>query len=289
MRHDFETDAATCALVRVADPDRAFADAAMFFAPPAVVYAPGIEASACIAEDARIGEAVYIGPGCVVSRGAQIGDRCVLVAGCFVGEGAILGADCRLQAHVSIREHCRLGDRVVVHDGSVVGSDGFGYTHDEQGRWQKIVQFGVVEVGDDVEIGANVAIDRARFGKTRIGRGVKIDNLVQIAHNVEIEPDTVMAAQVGISGSTRIGRGVQLGGQAGIAGHLKVGEGSIVGAQAGVTKSVDPGVFVSGYPAMPHQEASKLHAHLVRMPILKKRVKELEEELQALKASLAES
>jgi UDP-3-O-[3-hydroxymyristoyl] glucosamine N-acyltransferase len=265
-----------CALIRVKNPDRAFADIALALAPPLLCYAPGIHATAVISRDAILGDAVHVGPHCVVEAGAVIGARTVLLAGCYVGHGAVIGADCRLHAHVSIRSHCTLGDSVWIHDGTVIGSDGFGYTRAADGRWEKIVQLGTVEIGNDVEIGANVTIDRARFGKTRIGRGVKIDNLVQIAHNVQIEADTVMAAQVGISGSTRIGSGVQIGGQAGLAGHLQVGDGAVVGAQAGVTKSVEPGVFVSGYPAMDHRRAARLQAHLAGLPELKKRVRALE-------------
>jgi UDP-3-O-[3-hydroxymyristoyl] glucosamine N-acyltransferase len=152
-------------------------------------------------------------------------------------------------------------------------------------EWKKIPQVGVVEIGNDVEIGANVTIDRARFGKTVIGNGVKIDNLVQIAHNVRVGDNTAMAAQVGISGSTTIGSGVQLGGQAGLSGHLSVGDNSVVGAQAGVTKDVPPCSFVSGYPAMQHAKATKIHAHLMRLPELKKRVAELEKKISELEGT----
>jgi len=206
-----------------------------------------------------------------------------LVAGCYVGHDVVMGSDCKLQPQVSIRERAKIGNRVIIHNGTVVGSDGFGYTPDKAGVWHKVMQLGIVEIGDDVEIGANVAIDRARFGKTKIGNGVKIDNLVQIAHNVVIEDHAVMASQVGISGSTRICGHVQLGGQAGLAGHLKVGEWSVVGAQAGVTKDVPSKHFVSGYPAMDHRKATKMHAHMMRLPALKARVKQLEEEIEKLK------
>ncbi len=264
------------ALIRVDDPDRAFADAVMLLAPPPRSYEPGVHPSAVIHSAAKLGEGVHIGPHCVVESGAMIGARSILVAGCHIGELAVLGVDCFLQAHASVREHCRLGARVRLHNGAVVGSDGFGYTHTADGTWQKIEQVGTVEIDDDVEIGANTTIDRARFGKTRIARGVKIDNLVQIAHNVQVGENTVMAAQVGISGSTRIGRGVKIGGQAGLAGHLDVGDGAIIGAQAGVTKSVAAGLFVSGYPAMEHRRAARLQAHLANVPALRDRVRALE-------------
>ena len=266
----------TCALIRVEDPNRAFADIAVALSPPALTYAPGVHPSAVVHADAVLGDDVHIGPHCVVEAGAKVGAGSVLVASCYIGHGASVGAACRLHPHVSVRAYCSLGDRVWIHDGSVIGSDGFGYAPSKDGSWEKIPQLGIVAVGDDVEIGANVTIDRARFGATRIGKGVKIDNLVQIAHNVQIGENTVMAAQVGISGSTRIGSVVQLGGQAGLAGHLEIGDRAVVGAQAGVTKSVPPATFVSGYPAMEHKRAMLLQAHLGKLPDLRKRVQALE-------------
>lgn len=272
-----------CAIVYVDNPDRAFADVALMLSPPPVAFAAGVHPTAVIADGARVGEGVTIGPYVVIQPGAVVGDRTVLVACCYVGHDAVIGSDCRLYAHVSVRERCVLGSRVIIHDGSVIGSDGFGYIPDKHGVWQKVMQLGIVEIGNDVEIGANVTIDRARFGKTRIANGVKIDNLVQVAHNVQIDEHSVMASQVGISGSTRIGRHVQLGGQAGLAGHLHVGDGAVVGAQAGVTKDVEAGCFVSGYPAMEHRKATRMHAHLMRLPELKERVREMEAQIAALR------
>ncbi len=267
------------ALIRVADPNRAFADAAVLLSPSLPTYPPGIHPTAVIAEGASLGPDVHIGPFCIIASGAAVGARCVLVGHCQVEEGAVLGEESVLHAHVTIRRHCQVGARVRLHNGAVVGSDGFGYTHDDQGHWHKIAQLGIVEIGDDVEIGANTTIDRARFGKTRIGAGTKIDNLVQIAHNVQVGEDVVMASQVGISGSTRIARGVQIGGQAGLAGHLEIGAGAVIGAQAGVTKDVAAGVFVSGYPAMEHRRAARLHAHTMQLPSLRERVRALEQHL----------
>ena len=280
VRRDWSGEHST-ALIRVDNPDRAFADAVMLLAPPPRSFEPGVDPTAVIHPSAQLGEDVHIGPHCVVESGAVIGARSVLVAGCYIGERVIIGADCCLQALVSVREHCRLGARVRLHNGVVIGCDGFGYTQAADGSWQKIEQVGTVEIDDDVEIGANTTIDRARFGKTRIGRGVKIDNLVQVAHNVQVGEHSVMAAQVGISGSTRIGRGVQIGGQAGLAGHLTVGDGAVIGAQAGVTKSVEAGMFVSGYPAMEHRQAARLQAHLANVPVLRDRVRALERTLSS--------
>ncbi len=269
-------------VIRVKNPDVAFAAIVKYFAPPDVTPAPGIHETAVIHESARLGDNVSIGPHCVIEADVEIGEGCVLRSGCSLGQGVRLGKDGYVYNGVHIREFCRIGDRVIIHCGSVIGSDGFGYTVDSRGVRTKIPQIGIVEIGDDVEIGANVAIDRARFGKTHIGNGVKIDNLVMIAHNVVVGDHAVIVAQVGISGSTRVGSRAILAGQVGVAGHLEIGEGAIVGAQAGVTKNVDAGTFVSGYPAMPHDRSSRIHAHVMRLPDLKKRVQELEDRLARL-------
>ena len=196
-----------------------------------------------------------------------------------------MGRDCKFYPRMSTREYTKIGDRVIIHNGAVIGSDGFGYSKDGK-VWKKIPQIGVVEIGNDVEIGANVTIDRARFGKTVISNGVKIDNLVQVAHNVKIGENTAIAAQAGISGSTEIGSGVQIGGQAGFSGHLTVGDNSVVGGQAGVIKNVPPAVFVSGYPAMDHGKAMKLQAHVGRLPVLKQRISELEKKIIELESRI---
>ena len=187
-----------------------------------------------------------------------------------------------LRQHVSIREHCVVGDRAVIHNGTVVGSDGFGFALNEAGSREKIPQIGIVEIGDDVEIGANCTIDRARFGRTRIGNRVKIDNLVMIAHNVVVEDDAVLVAQVGISGSSIVRRKAVLAGQVGVAGHLTIGEGAIVGAQGGVTKDIPPGEYWSDYPAVPHRESAKMHASVRRLPQLKSKVADMEKRIRAL-------
>jgi UDP-3-O-[3-hydroxymyristoyl] glucosamine N-acyltransferase len=221
---------------------------------------------------------VSIGPFCHVGAGAVIGDGTTLIAGVFVGERATLGAQCLIYSNVTIREECTLGDRVILQPGVVIGSDGFGYAR-HGGVHHKVPQVGRVVIEDDVEIGANSCVDRATTGETRIKRGTKIDNLVQVAHNVVIGENTVLAAQVGISGSTEVGTSVSMGGQAGVGGHLTIGDRVMVGGQAGVTKSVPADTMVSGYPAREHSAARKLYAHIALLPELFKRVKDLERRL----------
>lgn len=267
-------------MVRVESPDRAFARAAEWLAPASYQPSPGIHPAAVVDEDAVLGRDVHVGPGSVICAGARIGDRAVIEALCYVGPNVRIGAGTRLFPLVSVRENCRLGERVRIHNGTVIGSDGYGYTveTDADGgvRVEKVPQTGIVEIGDDVEIGANAAIDRARFGVTSIGRGVKIDNLVQVAHNVKIGDYSGIVAQVGISGSSRIGRNVMLWGQAGVAGHLTVADGAQVGAQAGVSKDVPPGTFVVGSPAMSRREFARSLTLVREIERLKKRLARLE-------------
>ncbi len=277
---------AACALIRVANPDKGMAMAANLLGPSLVLDAePGIHATALVAGDAVIDPASSIGPLCVIESGAVIGARTILMAGCYIGRDTVIGADCLLRVHAIVRERVKIGDRVILNESAVIGSDGFGNYRDG-GEWKKIPHIGTVEIADDVESGANTTIDRARFGKTLVGRGAKIDNLVQVAHNVYIGENVAMAAQVGISGSSRIGAGAMLGGQVGMAGHLEVGEGAVVGAQAGVTKNVPPGAYVTGYPAMPHRKAAEGHANLMRLPNLKERVRQIEERIAELEQKL---
>ena len=272
------TGKSSCAVIRVESPDSAFVQVAGMFAPTPVMYAPGVHKTAVVANDFELEKDVSVGPWCVLEPGVKIGSGTVICAGCYVGHETVIGCECKFYPHVSIRERCKIGSRVVIHNGVVIGSDGFGYVQDSR-IWKKIPQIGVVEIGDDVEIGANTTIDRARFGKTVIGNGVKIDNLVQIAHNVRIGDNTAMAAQVGIAGSATIGRNVQFGGQAGAAGHLKIGDNAVIGGKSGVTKDVPPASFVSGFPAMSHDKATKRHAEMMRLPVLRKRVTEIEKRL----------
>jgi UDP-3-O-[3-hydroxymyristoyl] glucosamine N-acyltransferase len=270
------------ALIRAEDPDSAFARIAARFAPPPVIPPRDVHATAVMAQDVQLGRDVSVGPHCVLESGVKVGDRAILYAGCYLGREVTIGSDTILYPHVTVRERCQIGTRNVIHNGAVIGSDGFGYTVDQNGVRAKIPQIGIVVTGDDVEIGANVTVDRARFGKTRIGHGVKIDNLVQIAHNVVIGDHAVIVAQVGVAGSATIGARAVIAGQAGVAGHIVVGEGAVVGGQAAVTKDVPPKTYVSGYPAMSHEKATRVHAHVMRLPELKERVGELEKRLQAL-------
>jgi UDP-3-O-[3-hydroxymyristoyl] glucosamine N-acyltransferase len=269
-------------LLRVENPDSAFACAAEFFRPELPPPVPGTDPSAVVAADAVLEEGVSVGPFCVIESGVRIGRGTVLMAGCYVGYRSVIGADCRLYPHVSLREYVTVGDRVILHNGTVLGSDGFGYSVDGHGVRTKIPQIGKVIIGNEVEIGANVTVDRARFGVTRIGNGVKIDNLVQIAHNVHIGDHAVIVAQVGISGSSEVGSRAILAGQVGIAGHLRVGDGAIVGAQSGVTKDVPPNEFYLGSPAQPMEKAGRIYAAMSRLPMLKTRLTELEARLVRL-------
>lgn len=263
-------------LIRVENPLYAFLRVVeRFFPSPQSQPPAGVHPTAVVDSTAALGDGVHIGPYVSIGQKACIGDRSVVMAGCFVGPGARIGMDARLRPNVVIGHDCIVGDRVVLHAGTVIGSDGFGFVK-EKGAYHKIPHLGMVVIEDDVEIGANCAVDRATFGETRIKRGVKLDNLIHVAHNVEIGEHTVIAAQTGISGSTRIGRWVTVGGQVGFVGHIEIGDESMFGAQAGVTKSIPARVVVSGYPAKPHAEARRQEAALRQLPELIKRVRALE-------------
>lgn len=264
-------------IIRVTNPAEAFEAVVRKFAPPPVKFAPGIHASAVVAPEVKLGARVSIQPHAVIEAGAEIGDNSVIGAGSYIGEGVSIGRDCLIYPRVTIREHCRIGARVVLHSGAVIGADGFGFEMTERGQ-KKLPQIGVVQIDDDVEIGANTAIDRARFGRTWVQQGAKIDNLVQIAHNVVVGRNTVIAAQTGIAGSARLGQRVMIGGQVGIIGHVELADNTAVGAQSGVGKSLYGGVWWAS-PAVPLKDA-KLHlAWLRRLGEFFERVKRLEEKL----------
>ena len=270
------------ALIRIDDPGRAFQELVMKFARPMVSPRAGIHPSAIIAEGVTVGDDVGIGAHAVVEAGAVIGRGTRIGAGCVVGHEVVLGEECLLHPLVSIREHCEIGDRVILHNGTVIGSDGFGYDVQPDGSRIKVDQVGAVRIGNDVEIGANCTVDRARFGMTRIGDRVKIDNLVMIAHNVVVEDDVVIVAQVGISGSSIIRRKAILGGQTGVVGHVVVGEEVIVGGKSMVTKDVAPKTYFLGNPAMPYRKTALIRAHLNRLPQLKERIAQLEKRIAEL-------
>jgi UDP-3-O-[3-hydroxymyristoyl] glucosamine N-acyltransferase len=264
-----------CAVLRTPEPYVTFARALGLFAnlwrPPAGIHRLAlVEPGGVVAADASIG------PFVVVSEGARIGARTILYPHVSVGRGAEIGADCVIHAHVSIRERVTLGDRVVLQNGVVIGADGYGFARRRDGTHEKIPQVGGVVIEDDVEIGANTTVDRPAVGETRIGAGSKIDNLVQIAHGVQVGRNVLLAAQVGVAGSSVIEDQVTLAGQVGVAGHLTIGKGTIATAQTGIPNSVDPGSFISGYPAIPNRDWLKSSAVFRKLPELRRLLADLE-------------
>jgi UDP-3-O-[3-hydroxymyristoyl] glucosamine N-acyltransferase len=246
-------------------------------------YAPaGISEKAVIGSDVTMGRDISIHPYVVVADGAKIGDRVILYPGVYVGDGSMIGDDCVVYPNVSIREGVVIGSRVIIHAGTVIGSDGFGFVTDN-GRHHKIPQVGGVIIEDDVEIGANCAIDRAALGNTLIKQGTKIDNLVHIAHNVTIGEHCLIAGQVGIAGSATIGNYVVFGGQVGVGDHVTISEGVMASAQAGIIKDPGPRQIVGGTYAMPHRDWLKVQAVLPKLPELKRQVAELERQVKELK------
>src|SRR2546421_6559092 len=249
-------EAITPAQIRVANPTKAFEQVVFKFAPKAIAFTPGIHPTAVVDPSAQIGKCVSIQPHAVIESGARIGDDTIIGAGSYIGHETVIGPGCLIYPRVTIRERSRIGSRVIIHSGAVIGADGFGFEMVD-GRQQKIQQLGIVQIDDNVEIGANTTVDRARFGRTWIQEGAKIDNLVQVAHNVVIGKHTVIAAQTGIAGSARIGQRVMIGGQVGIIGHVEIGDGTAIGAQTGVSKNLSGGVWWAT-PSVPLWGA-KLH------------------------------
>lgn len=268
-------------LLQVDNPYLAFQRVVQLLRPALEKPLPGVHPTAVVSPAARVGEGVSIGPYCVIEAGASVGDRTVLMPYTYVGVQASVGADCLVYPRVTIREECVVGDRCILHVGVVLGADGFGFAFDS-GRYHKVPQVGIVVVGDDVEIGANTTVDRATTDATRIGSGTKIDNLVQVGHNVVTGEHCIIVAQVGISGSTRLEDYVTIGGQAGIIGHVVLGRGAQVGAQSGVSKSIAPGARVFGYPAMALSVFKRVHAYLQKLPQLFDRTRALEERVEKL-------
>ncbi len=272
-------------LIRVANPRVAVAKLLPLFFPPDE-HAPGVHPSAHIAASAQVDPTAHIGPNCVIGERVKIGARAMLHGGNHVGRDCQLGDDVCLFPNVVIYPKCQIGHRVAIHAGTVIGSDGYGYVFDE-GRHRKMQQVGNIIINDDVEIGANAAIDRGALGATIIGQGTKIDNLVHIAHNVVIGRNCLVMGQVGFAGSTRLGDYCVIASQSGIAGHLKLGNQAMVGAKSGVMRDIPDKGTVLGIPAMPDKQTKRQMIALQQLPELIRRTRELEKQVEELKARLA--
>jgi UDP-3-O-[3-hydroxymyristoyl] glucosamine N-acyltransferase len=275
---DLKTECPAIPVLRHPNPYLAFAHIIDLLYPNVPQVAAGIAATAVVEQNVTFDETVAIGPLCHIRNGTSIGKGTQLVSSVFIGRNVAVGENCLFYPGVRIMDDCKIGSNVIIHPSAVIGSDGFGFAESE-GRFKKIKQIGWVEIEDDVEIGSNTSIDRGALGPTRIGRGTKIDNLVQIAHNVEIGQNCIIVSQVGISGSTKIGNGVVLAGQVGIVGHVEIGDGVRIGAQSGVHKSIPAGKTFFGYPARDIMETKRIDAALTRLPDLLKRVKKIEQKL----------
>lgn len=275
-------------VVQVDSPSLAFANVVGMIKDDFTPKIKGVHPSAIVASDVVIGDGSGIGPHVVIEPGARIGKGTVICAGVYIGHKTSIGDHCLIHPNVTIREEVMLGNNVIIHSGTVIGSDGFGYVP-VGGIHVKIPQIGVVVVEDDVEIGACVTVDRARFDKTIIGRGTKIDNLVQIAHNVRIGQNCLIIAQVGIAGSAILGNNVTIAGQVGITGHITVGDRVVVAAQSGVTKSVPAGMKLFGTPADEYRETIRVQGHLRRLPLYVEAINELKARVQALEEKLGKS
>jgi UDP-3-O-[3-hydroxymyristoyl] glucosamine N-acyltransferase len=245
----------------------------------------GVSPDACIGPGASVAEGATVYPGVYVGAGARVGRGTVLYPGVFIGHGASVGEDCILYPNVTVYRRCIIGSRVILHAGVVVGSDGFGFANPGVEN-RKVPQVGIVQIDDDVEIQANTTIDRGTLGKTWIQRGAKIDNLVQIAHNVVIGENSIVVAQVGISGSTRLGKRVIIGGQAGLVGHIRVGDNVMIAARAGIHKDIPASRIMSGAPAVPHTEWLRLNAHILRLPEMHRTIQELRKKIEELEKKL---
>lgn len=282
---DDRAPGAPCAILRTPTPYVAFAEALALLGPDDRP-APGVHPSACVGRDVELGPDVSIGAFTTIGDGTRIGSRTVVHPHVAIGHGVVIGDDSVVHAHVSIRERVVIGHRVVLQNGAVIGSDGFGFATRPDGVHQKVPQLGDVVIEDDVEIGANSTVDRPPVGETRIGAGTKIDNLVQVAHGVTIGRRVLLAAQVGIAGSTLVGDDVILAGQVGVSGHITIGAGTRATAQTGIPNSVDPGAFVSGYPAIDNRDWLKASAVFKRLPEMKRALAALERRLADLEARL---
>jgi UDP-3-O-[3-hydroxymyristoyl] glucosamine N-acyltransferase len=268
--------------IEVDDPNKAFFKILRkYFSPE--FHLEGIDPTASIHPSSIIGENVAAGKNVVISKGCKIGSNTKIFHNTVIMDNVEIGKDNLIYPNVTIREECRLGDRVIVHSGTVIGSDGFGYYTDDKGVYNKIPQIGIVILEDDVEIGSNVSIDRASLGATVLRRGVKIDNLVQIAHNVEIGEDSVLSAQAGISGSTHIGKNCIIAGQAGLVGHIRIADQVVIMAQSGVSKGITKAGYYFGSPAKELKTTLKLEAHIRNLPEYADEIKKLKKEIEELK------
>ncbi len=274
------------AALRSANPYLDFARAIELFH-PAPKYAPGVHPAAVVAKSAKIGANAHIGPYCFVDEGVEIGANAVLHSFVSIYRGARIGDDFFAHSHACVREGCRIGNRVLLQNGVVVGSDGFGFAREANGHWYKMRQSGIAVIEDDVEIQAQSAIDRATVGETHIGRGTKIDNLVQVGHACKVGEDTLLCGQVGLAGTTHVGNRCILAGQVGAAGHLMIGHGATLTAQSGVPGDVPAGAIYSGYPAMDNLAWRKSVAVFNRLPDLQRELRELREEVARLRAGSA--
>lgn len=246
----------------------------------------GIHPTAVVHPTAKIGSNVQIGPYVVIDQGAVIGPNTILAPFVSIGPGTIVGADCHFHSHASVREKCVIGNRVILQPGAVIGSCGFGYTTDAKGRHAKLDQLGNVVIEDDVEVGANTTIDRARFKTTRIGRGTKIDNLVQIGHNVAIGEDNIIVSQTGVAGSVKTGKNVVFGGQAGVVGHLEIADFTMIATRGGVSKSITESGKYAGSPVMNLADYNRQQVHLRKITTYVKQIDELEKRLKELEEKL---
>jgi UDP-3-O-[3-hydroxymyristoyl] glucosamine N-acyltransferase len=272
-------------LIRVADAYTAFAQLLSRYQEMATQQMKGIQQPSYISSTARLGADVFIGAFSYIGENVKIGANTKIFPNCFIGDNVIIGEDCLIHPGVKIYHDCVLNNRVTIHAGTVIGSDGFGFAPQADGSFKKVPQIGNVIIEDNVEIGANTTIDRATMGSTCIKAGAKLDNLIQIAHNVEVGESTVIAAQAGVSGSTKIGKNVMIGGQAGLVGHIQIADGSKINAQSGVSKSMkEPYTAVTGSPAGDYTSALRSQAVFRNLPQLEKRVHELEELIRQLMA-----
>jgi UDP-3-O-[3-hydroxymyristoyl] glucosamine N-acyltransferase len=259
-------------VLRIRNPQLAYARTIDLFFRPAE-YRPGIHPTAVIDASVQIGDNACVGPYVVIEAGVEIGENCVLRPHVTIYRDVKIGSNFFAHSHVSIRENCEIGNNVLLHNGVVIGSDGFGFAKDDHGRWYKIQQSGRVVIEDDVEVQANSCIDRASLGETRIGRGTKLDNLVQVGHNCRVGENSLLCAQVGLAGSTEVGNNVILAGQVGVAGHCKIGDGAVVTAQSGTHGDIPPGAVMSGTPAFDNKQWLRSVAVFNRLPELARAVR----------------